>query len=315
MSMLFEMLSRWPRYLSHGPAIEMWSVVHLPLALMSTLAPSTSLPFHAVKPASRCRRWLLGSMSTSTSEPSSGGAWKVSSPGSKPRTGSSSPTGGSSMNSLPSAPLIVSLVGLKVSEPASVRAVTISGEATKACVLGLPSLRAAKLRLNDEMIELGSCLVLSTSERTHWPMHGPHALASTVPPAFSSSACMPSRSMVARICSDPGVMVKGICDATPCSAACLHRLTERAMSSYDELVHEPIRPAVSFSGHPLALTAAANSESGCARSGVKGPLMWGSSSERLISMSWSYSAPSSARRDSRNESASEAMPGRSVATR
>jgi hypothetical protein len=30
-SMLFEMLSRWPRYLSQGPAIEMWSVVHLPL--------------------------------------------------------------------------------------------------------------------------------------------------------------------------------------------------------------------------------------------------------------------------------------------
>ena len=27
------MFSRWPRYLSHGPAIEMWSVVHLPLAL------------------------------------------------------------------------------------------------------------------------------------------------------------------------------------------------------------------------------------------------------------------------------------------
>jgi hypothetical protein len=24
--MLLEMLSRWPRYLSHGPAIEMWSV-------------------------------------------------------------------------------------------------------------------------------------------------------------------------------------------------------------------------------------------------------------------------------------------------
>jgi len=32
MSMLFEMLSRWPRNLSHGPAIEMWSVVHLPFA-------------------------------------------------------------------------------------------------------------------------------------------------------------------------------------------------------------------------------------------------------------------------------------------
>lgn len=27
---LFEMFSRWPRYLYHGPAREMWSVVHLP---------------------------------------------------------------------------------------------------------------------------------------------------------------------------------------------------------------------------------------------------------------------------------------------
>lgn len=29
---LFEMLSRWPRYLSQGPAMLMWSVVHFPLA-------------------------------------------------------------------------------------------------------------------------------------------------------------------------------------------------------------------------------------------------------------------------------------------
>ncbi len=31
MSVLLELLSRWPRYLSHGPAALMWSVVHLPL--------------------------------------------------------------------------------------------------------------------------------------------------------------------------------------------------------------------------------------------------------------------------------------------
>jgi len=33
---LSEMLSRWPRKRSHGPAWEMWSVVHLPLALSRT---------------------------------------------------------------------------------------------------------------------------------------------------------------------------------------------------------------------------------------------------------------------------------------
>ena len=30
------MFSRWPRYFSHGPAAEMWSVVHLPWAFIST---------------------------------------------------------------------------------------------------------------------------------------------------------------------------------------------------------------------------------------------------------------------------------------
>ena len=39
MSMLLEMLSRWPRYLSQGPAILMWSVVHLPLTLIRMCAP------------------------------------------------------------------------------------------------------------------------------------------------------------------------------------------------------------------------------------------------------------------------------------
>ena len=36
------------------------------------------------------------------------------------------------------------------------KAVTISGDATNACVAGLLSLRAAKLRLNDVMMELAS---------------------------------------------------------------------------------------------------------------------------------------------------------------
>ncbi len=39
MSMLFEMLSRCPRNFSHGPAIEMWSVVHFPFTLIRILAP------------------------------------------------------------------------------------------------------------------------------------------------------------------------------------------------------------------------------------------------------------------------------------
>ena len=39
MSILLEILSKWPRYLSHGPAILMWSVVHLPLTLIRMCAP------------------------------------------------------------------------------------------------------------------------------------------------------------------------------------------------------------------------------------------------------------------------------------
>lgn len=36
-----------------------------------------------------------------------------------------------------------------------------------------------------------------TSVRFHWPMQGPQALASTVPPTFSNRSRKPSRSMVA----------------------------------------------------------------------------------------------------------------------
>ncbi len=53
------------------------------------------------------------------------------------------------------------------------------------------------------------------SVRFHWPMQGPQALASTVPPTLLKMSMRPSRSMVARICSLPGVMVKGTCKPIP----------------------------------------------------------------------------------------------------
>jgi hypothetical protein len=96
----------------------------------------------------------------------------VSSPGSKPLAGSSSPDGHSRRTSCPSAPTSVSFSGLNVRSPAYThacspcvphgcsgsmrgyqgapaiaKAVTSSGEVTNACVERLPSLRAAKLRL------------------------------------------------------------------------------------------------------------------------------------------------------------------------
>ncbi len=46
---------------------------------------------------------------------------------------------------------------------------------------------------------------------------------------------------------------------------------ERDMSSYDELVQDPIKPADNFSGQLFFLSASANCDKGVARSGVKGP--------------------------------------------
>lgn len=53
------------------------------------------------------------------------------------------------------------------------------------------------------------------------------------------------------------------------------------MSSYELFVHDPIRPADSSSFQPCSLTKSPNFESGVARSGVKGPLMVGSSSDKF----------------------------------
>ena len=85
-------------------------------------------------------------------------------------------------------------MGLNASDPARAIAVTISGEATNACVLALPSLRLAKLRLKEVMIEffrVGSSMCLA-----HCPMQGPHALAITTPPISANTPSNPSRSAV-----------------------------------------------------------------------------------------------------------------------
>ena len=39
-------------------------------------------------------------------------------------------------------------------------------------------------------------------------MHGPQAFANTTPPRSRNVSAIPSRSIVALICSDPGVIVK-----------------------------------------------------------------------------------------------------------
>src|SRR5579859_4675900 len=116
----------------------------------------------------------------------------------------------------------------------------------KASVSGFESLRAGKLRLKEVMIEFLSPFLMSS--RFHWPMHGPHALASTVAPTASSDAIWPSRLIVAWICSDPGDTRNGMLIFAPCARACSATSTVRAMSSYDELVQLPTSADVKWSG-------------------------------------------------------------------
>ena len=61
------------------------------------------------------------------------------------------PDGSENLKGLPSEPDSVSVNGLKRRSPAKAKAVTMSGEATKACVAGFASLRPVKLRLYDVM--------------------------------------------------------------------------------------------------------------------------------------------------------------------
>ena len=70
-------------------------------------------------------------------------------------------------------------------------------------------------------------------------------------------------------------------------ADALAKDAERVISSYDELVQDPIKPTSNFAGQLFFLTAAANLESGQAKSGVKGPLILGSNFDKLISITWS----------------------------
>ena len=96
------------------------------------------------------------------------------------------------------------VLGSKSRVPAKVRAAVISGLVTNPWVAGLASFLPVKFLLYEVTIVFFSpffTLVLS-----HWPMQGPHALARTMPPNSRIVSARPSRSIVARICSLPGVM-------------------------------------------------------------------------------------------------------------
>jgi len=108
-------------------------------------------------------------------------------------------------------------------------------------VAARPSFRMGKLRLYDVTMVFGASA--AGSERRHWPMHGPQALARTVAPMRSSAANWPSRSSVARICSDPGVTISGTVAVSPWAVPWAATSAARDMSSYEELVQLPTRAA------------------------------------------------------------------------
>ena len=117
-------------------------------------------------------------------------------------------------------------------------------------------------------------------------MHGPQALARTVAPTASRSASRPSRSIVARICSEPGVTSSSTCDRSPLAAAWRATDAARVMSSYDELVHDPMSAEEISSGQSFSRAASPTSApTRWARSGECGPLINGLSSSRSISTS------------------------------
>ena len=135
------------------------------------------------------------------------------------------------------------------------------------------------------------------SVRLHWPIHGPQALAKTVPPAEEKVSKVESRASVARICSLPGVMKTSAFGFKPAADACLMMFSARVISWYELFVQLPINPAPKDSGHSLTLTRFLNCERGVERSGVKGPLICGSRLERSIVINSSYIASGSARKN------------------
>src|SRR3989442_515993 len=137
--------------------------------------------------------------------------------------------GGLSLNSLPSGVFKVSLSGLNDSLPPSAMATTSSGLPMKLIVSRLPSFRPGKFLLYDVTMVFGSPGL--SSGLFHCPMQGPQAFANTVAPMLVRISIWPSRSIVALICSDPGVTRSGIFTFIPLDLAWSATFAALVMSS------------------------------------------------------------------------------------
>jgi hypothetical protein len=73
--------------------------------------------------------------------------------------------------------------------------------------------------------------------------------------------------------SEPGVIRKGVRALSPALMPCMATWAARRMSSYEELVQEPMSAALIVAGQPFVLTSAASFDTGRSRSGECGPTM------------------------------------------
>ena len=206
MNMLSEMLSRWPRKRSQGPAGEMWSVVHLPLRLEQ----QRQLARSPCRPRPRRARAAAGARSrrrTLTVDARSVGRRRDVA--ARPRDEAAAraarapAAAASSLNSSPSPRRSSSVSGLNA-ERAGER---VGGDDLRAADEG-QRLRVAVVAPGEVAVERGddrvaarpsACRRASTGRctgRRRWP--APCA------PTRSSVASWPSRSMVAWTCSEPG---------------------------------------------------------------------------------------------------------------
>ena len=100
----------------------------------------------------------------------------------------------------------------------------------------------------------------------------------------SNILSIPSLSAVYLTCSEPGFIPKSDFVVRFFSTACFAIEAALVKSSYEEFVHDPIRPQSTFKGQSFSFALSPISETGVAKSGVKGPFRCGFSSERLISI-------------------------------
>ena len=100
------------------------------------------------------------------------------------------------------------------------------------------------------------------------PDAGPHAFASTTPPMSRSACSWPSRSMVARTRSEPGVTRNGTAARAPRRRACCATSAARLMSWYDELVQLPISAVEIASAEPFS--PASRTSAASATTGARG---------------------------------------------